>query len=464
MDLEQKLQQLKSVCKKTERESGLERELEYLRRLDQIPRQLPSQRVSQSIEEYIEGTVERRDAGEFFLAKQALPFGRPYGKMRIGDVAASVLSPLDLFLKSVSLPDPSQLVFLDTETTGLAGDAGVCAFLIGLGTMEGTGFAVRQFFLRDYSEEKAALEAVAEALEAREGLVTFNGRAFDVPLLEARYTLARLPSPFSRLIHLDLLHPARQVWKLRLESCHLTHLEREILGVARDGDVPGSEIPGIYFDYLRTGDASGLPGVFFHNALDIISLAALCVEVAGLIRDAGCDAPSLASCAGLDLFSLSRIFARAGASDLSISMGRRAVAAGLPEIIEPRALWHLAAQYKLRREFDAALNLWIELTRRDLHHALAAYRELAVHYERRMADAKTALEYTEAALAALAGSLLSTGNEKTLSIHAEKFSHRRTRLQKRLERRCIAAGGEKQTDGSSPPAHRRGSVPLTAPG
>lgn len=434
MNLEEKLRQLKSLRNKSERETDLERELETLSRLYQLPKPLSAHRLVKGIEDYVEGRVEHRDSGEFFLAEQALPFGRPYGKIRIGDLAASLLTSLDLFLQAGSLPSLSRLVFLDTETTGIAGDEGVCAFLIGLGAVQGAGFAVRQFFLRDESEEKAALLAVAQALETREGVVTYNGKSFDLPLLEARYAAFGLPSPFTRLIHLDLLHPARQVWKLRLESCHLTHLEKEILGIAREGDVPGSEIPGIYFDYLRTGDARGLQSVFFHNALDIISLAALAAEMAVIVRDATCDGPSLASCAGLDLFSLSRILAKAGASAASISTGRRAVAAGLPDEIEPRALLHLAAQHKLRGEFEPALTIWIDLTRRGPQYALDAYRELAMYHERRMHDSRTALEYTESALTILMDALAVAGEAKPLAAHFEKFTRRRARLEKRLER------------------------------
>ena len=309
MNLEEKLRYLRKAARTSAHDTELERTLEYLRRLEQPagPRKLPAQRAPKGIEEYVDGQVEKNAWGEFFSAKQSLPFGRPYGKLRIGDVSAADLSPLDLFLEDAALPTPSALVYLDTETTGLAGGTGTCAFLIGIGAVEGSKFVIRQFFLRDYPEERAALAAVAEALEPYSGLVTFNGKTFDVPLLETRYSLARLKSPFPRLLHLDLLHPARRLWKLRLESCKLTDLETTVLGIGREGDVAGSEIPGIYFDYLRAGDARGLQPVFYHNALDIITLAALTVELARVIRDAR-DSGATALTSGLDLFSLSRIF------------------------------------------------------------------------------------------------------------------------------------------------------------
>lgn len=392
MNLEEKLRLLKRAAEKSTRDLEMERQLEYLSRTP--PRKLPARRVPKGVEEYVEGRVEQNARGEFFLTRQALPFGRPYGKLRIGDVVTANLGTLDLFLEGARLPHPSRLAYLDTETTGLVGGTGTCAFLIGIGTAEGSQFVVRQFFLRDYPEEKAMLAALAEALEPHEGLVTFNGKTFDIPLLETRYTLARMKSPFARLLHLDLLHPARRLWKLRLETCELTHLEQELLGISREGDVAGPEIPGIYFDYLRSGDARGLQPVFYHNALDIVTLAALATELAGAVAGAEADreAPSL------DLFSLSRIFDRAGVREKSVSTCERALAAGLPPTIETRALWHLASQHKRERRHDRAAEFWVELTRREPEFAVKACEELAIHYEHRQGDFETALRFAESAL------------------------------------------------------------------
>ena len=285
MNLEEKLRQLKHAAQKSTRDRELERQLEYLRRREQTPRTLPSQRVPRGIDAYVEGQVSTNDWGDYFWARQALPFGRPYGKLRIGELSTADFKPLELFLESAALPATSELVYLDTETTGLAGGTGTCAFLVGIGAAEGSQFVVRQFFLRDYPEEKAMLAALAETLAPYKAVVTFNGKTFDLPLLETRYALKRMKSPFARLVHLDLLHPARRLWKLRLESCQLTHLEREVLDVRRQGDVSGCEIPGIYFDYLRTGNARGLQPVFYHNSLDVITLAALGAELARVVSN-----------------------------------------------------------------------------------------------------------------------------------------------------------------------------------
>jgi hypothetical protein len=430
MNLERKLRQLKQATKPRDRDRALEQTLEYLRRLERplARKTLPAQRAPKSIEEYVDGQVVKNDLGEFFQAQEAFPFGRPYGKLRIGDVSGADLSPLNLFMKGFALPEPSRLVYLDTETTGLAGGTGTCAFLIGIGAIEGVKFVIRQFFLRDYPEEKAILAALAEALEPYEGLVTFNGKTFDVPLLETRYTLARMKSPLTRLLHLDVLHPARRLWKLRLESCKLTDLESAVLGISRAGDVPGSEIPGIYFDYLRTGDPRGLQPVFYHNALDILSLAALTVELARAVADAG--AATLES--ALDLFSLSRIFDTAGARDHAVSTCRRALAAGLPPPVESQALRHLAFQFKRLRQHELAVEVWLELTRREFPLALEALEELAIYYEHRRQDTKTALEFTLAALERLQENSLPPP-------HLARFARRLERLQRKSARAATVA-------------------------
>ncbi|HXJ93229.1 MAG TPA: ribonuclease H-like domain-containing protein [Terriglobia bacterium] len=451
MNLEEKLRRLRRAAEKSSADRELERQLDWLRRrsASSLQQPLPAQRVSRGIEHYVEGCVEQNGIGEYFVARQTLPFGRPYGKVRVADVSAADLRALELFLEDSVLPDASELVYLDTETTGLAGGTGTCAFLIGLGMIEGADFVVRQFFLRDYPDEKAILAALAQRLAGYKGLVTFNGKTFDVPLLETRYALARQRSPFGRMIHLDLLHPARRLWKLRLESCQLTHLEQEVLGITRKGDVPGSEIPGIYFDYLRSGDARGLQPVFYHNALDIITLAALTAELARLIG-AELNPSDRSSPAervhGLDLFSLSRIFERAGDTERSVSVCRRALDSGLPATFEPRALWHLAAQHKRRREYDQAVEIWEEIIRRQSAWFLEALEQLAIHAEHRRRDAVAAIQFTEKALTWLdensraqpanGSELWNSRDARERRTDAERFTYRLERLKRKAVNRC----------------------------
>lgn len=441
MNLEEKLRQLKRAAQKSSREIELERQLEYLRRIGPSAKVLPAHRVPRGIEAYVEGEPISNQWGEFFGARQALPFGRPYGKLRVGDLSTSDLSPLGLFLEDATLPAPSEVVYLDTETTGLAGGTGTCAFLIGLGFVEGSEFVVRQFFLRDHPEEKAMLAALSEALAPYKAIATFNGKTFDLPLLETRYALARLKSPFERLVHLDLLHPARRLWKLRLESCQLTHLEEEVLGIHRQGDVDGSEIPAIYFDYLRTGNARGLQPVFYHNSLDIVTLAALTVELARVIalyHRAPCrgadELPGIAPVSrehSLDLFSLSRIFERAGVREQAVATCQRALDLGLPANVESRALWHLATQHKRERQYERAVEIWTELSFRQENLALEALEELAMYHEHRRRDLRTALEFVEIALGRV--------DQAASPGPYERFSYRLGRLRRKTEQMKVEA-------------------------
>ena len=436
MNLEQKLQELKKAASKTVREDGLERQLEYLQRLEKRPKRVSAQRAPLGVEHYVDGQVCSNGRGNYFLASQALPFGRPYGKFCVGDVVHADLAPLEIFLQGAGIPPSSSVVYLDTETTGLAGGTGTCAFLIGIGAADGPDFRVRQFFLRDFTEEKAALDALAEALKPYELLVTYNGKTFDIPLLETRYTLARMKSPFQRMVHLDLLHPARRLWKLRLESCQLKNLERELLGIARNGDVPGSEIPQIYFDYLRTRSAKGLQPVFFHNALDIVTLAGVAVEVGQAIARAG----DGAHCDSRDLFSLSRVLERAGASDLARTTCLQAIARGLPESVEPQALWQLAAQHKRERRYQEAVEVWMKIIGLRARYTVEACEELAIYYEHRARDANKALEFAEAAFYHL--------QEKTGSHSRQaRLSHRRERLLRKSGKTRTALMSQSQLPG-----------------
>ncbi|HXA75562.1 MAG TPA: ribonuclease H-like domain-containing protein, partial [Candidatus Acidoferrales bacterium] len=170
--------------------------------------------------------------------------------------------------------DPRQWLFLDTETTGLAGGTGTYPFLVGIGWWDACGLEVEQFFMRDHSEEHSVLSALAERMAERPVLVTFNGKSFDWPLLENRFTMTRAIKVPPLAAHLDLLHPARALWKLRLGSVRLVELERHVLDTERLGwhrgnDVASALIPQFYFDYLRGGTADPLAGVVKHNQMDL---------------------------------------------------------------------------------------------------------------------------------------------------------------------------------------------------
>src|SRR5208283_6174222 len=237
---------------------------------------------------------------------------------------------------------PTKWAFLDTETTGLAGGTGTYAFLIGVGSIEPAGFRLRQFFMRDYGEEASQLHRLAEYLAQFDVLVTYNGKAYDQPLLETRFRMARARHPFDRMEHLDLLFGARRLWKLRLDSCRLVDLENQILGVERQGDLPGEMIPYCYFGYLRTRQAFKLVPILHHNSIDILSLACLTAIVPFAFRS-----PEGAALRhGSDVIGLGRWVERAGRGEEALRLFRRAVQMGLPDDLLFRALWDIGIMEK----------------------------------------------------------------------------------------------------------------------
>jgi uncharacterized protein YprB with RNaseH-like and TPR domain len=300
-----------------------------------------------------------------------------------------------------ALEDPEKWLFLDTETTGLAGGTGTYAFLVGLAWWDAGGLQIEQLFLRDFSEEHSLLHELAARLAERPVLVTFNGKSFDWPLLENRFTMTRAIKVPQLAGHLDLLHPARTLWKLRLGSVRLVDLERHVLdgerlGWHRGNDVSSALIPQFYFDYIRGGAADPLAGVVKHNQMDLRGLAALFGKINSLLDER----QSLAAVDSLDLFGLSKFLQRRGDNERACSTCAKALDAGLPAEFRPRATWELAMMAKRRGDGDAAAALWHELAR-DPADGIEACEQLAIHYERRAKDFEQALAFTHLALAKL---------------------------------------------------------------
>jgi uncharacterized protein YprB with RNaseH-like and TPR domain len=301
-----------------------------------------------------------------------------------------------------ALEDPSKWLFLDTETTGLAGGTGTYAFLIGLAWWDAGALQVEQLFMRDFAEEYSLLHELAARVAERPVLVTFNGRTFDWPLLDSRFTMTRsIPTP--RLAaHLDLLHPARALWKLRLGSVRLVELERRVLDASRLGwhredDIASSLIPQYYFDYLRGGPPDPLVRVLRHNQMDLRGLAALFYKINGLLASQTADRDGIDS---LDLFGLSRFFERRGDSDRAHVACSQALDLGLPAEFRPRAHRDLAFLAKRRGDHDSAVAFWLELVA-DPQDGVLACEQLAIHYERRAKDPARAMKFARLGIAKL---------------------------------------------------------------
>jgi len=277
------------------------------------------------------------------------------------------------------------LVFFDLETTGLSGGTGTYAFLAGIGIFQGDSFTVRQLFLCSPKYEQAWLSKLLDIIPGKPAFVTYNGKNFDLPLINTRLLLSRM-KPFEETKHLDLLYLTRRLWKRRIGSCSLSNVERQILNIERESDdIPGRFIPDLYMTFLKTGDAATLHGVFYHNEMDIISLCNLFYRVAFVLSGQSHD-PHEVNCAGdawyrHDLDQAKFLWTKAA-------------------LLEPpamEALWKLAMESKRRNNYTEALSLLTKLYGMGYRKIDVAV-EISKIYEHKLKDAHTALSWADKAM------------------------------------------------------------------
>jgi hypothetical protein len=370
------------------------------------------------LEELVPGEETTNEAGVFYCARHMAGGSARHGRFCIRD-----LTPLDMGRLAVlgNLPalrglDYRDALFLDTETTGLAGGTGTVAFLIGLGWFEGDAFVTRQLFARDYGEERAALLGLRDLVGGKRFLVSFNGKAFDANLLAARFIMNRMPDPLAGLPHLDLLHPARRLLSHRLADRRLGALEAAILGFEREGDIPGSEIPQRYFDWLRRRDGRPMADIFAHNRLDILSLAALAAHLAELLDPGGEAARRHPG----DRLAAARLFLARKCPDEAVRLLDPLVGCASPETARDAAR-ELSLHYKRSGEWPAAAAIWEAMAGRDAGDPFALI-ELAKWCEHRRRDFTRALALTERAR--LCDRRLSTDENADLDRRRERLVRR----------------------------------------
>ena len=280
-----------------------------------------------------------------------------------------------------------KLLFLDTETTGLSGGAGTVAFEIGVGYISGKEMVIRQYVMRDYGEEAAMLADLAELIRRFDTLVTFNGKTFDIPLLESRMIMQRIRLPISQMPHFDLLHACRRVYKLRLGRCNLASLEEAVLGHARSDDLPGSMVPQRYFDYLKTREFALLGDVLRHNLQDVLSLAALTGHLCAVYRQ-----PE-AIMHPEDLFSVGRTLEKGGQKKRARSCYRILGHSSMSS----QAHMYLAMSYKKEKDWEEVMDSCKSMIALG-EGGVRPYIEAAKYYEHVMKDIPKALSYANAAL------------------------------------------------------------------
>jgi uncharacterized protein YprB with RNaseH-like and TPR domain len=344
------------------------------------------------IDAVVAGTFLPTPLGDVFIAEQTFAQDYQYGN-------SNILSSLPLSLISQWANDPrlaelplSAFAFLDTETSGLSGGTGTYAFLVGAARFIDGQFVLRQFFMRDPAEEPALLEGLAHFLAPAQALVTFNGKAFDAPLLSTRYRLHRIPIPYKDYAHLDLLPLARRLWRDRLESRALKYLEEHVLGLTRSSEeVPGNLIPWFYFDYLRTRDARPLAGVFYHNAMDVVAMAALLSHMNEMITNPYAGRVEH----GLDFIAIGKLLEELGHWDEAAQLFEHGLELKPTEADFSVAVKRLAILQKRRGDLEEAVRLW-EKAAAEGH--IYAHIEMAKYYEHKRRDVKSALQWTRSAL------------------------------------------------------------------
>jgi hypothetical protein len=390
------------------------------------------------------GTPMDTAFGQCLVIDRRYEAERFHGSIRIGDCDfddGDALGILDPSLSSRGQTPAGRLrtfprtIFIDLETTGLSGGAGTLAFLVGCGYFDLGAFQVRQFLLTSHASERALLAAVADFFDGADLIVTYNGKTFDVPVMETRWMFHRLQMPLGDVPHFDMLHSARRLWRLRAgargevedSGCRLSTLERALFDVSRVGDVPGFEIPGRFFSFLRSGDPRPLEPVLEHNRLDLVSLAAVMARAMQLARDGH------GSCRdGAEALALGRVYERAGAVDRAEACYTRAVESRTVDV-KGEALYRLGLRHRRERRFSEAAAIWrevIELTEpRGVRRAAGlgelrqfATEALAIHHEHRERDLAGARELALFAL------------QETAGARAEGMRHRLARIDRKMSR------------------------------
>jgi len=355
--------------------------------------------ASSDVTRALDGAWCQRDGVSCLVVERRYTPDTQYGCDRVGTIAARLgESAGEAPLVMGGAPARPPFLFFDLETTGLSGGAGTCAFLVGCGVFDDEGaFLTRQFVLLRHADERPLLQMVGAELGGAGSLVTFNGKSFDAPLIETRYLYHRLEWTAGNLPHLDVLHPARRFWSdggASQTPCSLQALENIVLGARRTRDVPGSEIPARYFEFIRTGDARPLRAVLEHNRLDLLSLAGLTARLLDLVRRGPCAVRH-----AREALALGRVYARGGLDNRAREAYQHAcarvsltTAAGSPaggDAIKISSLRSLALLSRHCRRYDEAAAHWrelLELPACPPQVAREASQALAVHHEHRARD------------------------------------------------------------------------------
>jgi len=379
--------------------------------------------------------IPGEDVGEegdrFYLVQKDYSLDARHGDVVLGDVLNALPSHIALSACDDELEafDPATAAFIDVETTGLTGGTGTVAFLVGVGYFTRDAFRLEQTFMRDYDEEEPMLHYLSELFGRFDSLVSYNGKSFDVPLLRTRFISNRIPYPLDAAMHFDLVHACRRFWKLRLQDCSLANIERNVLGLHRQGDIPSAEIPQTWFDYLESRDARRLQQVFLHHEMDVLSLVALTGHLSQVLEapaGEGFDHNE-------DRLSLLRLCFRQRRLADVIALAEGLLDSEPDDALRQECMHLVGHAYKRMADWQNMAGVWQRIVQ-EFPHDLVARLELAKCWEHRLRDlaqAERICVETVQLLETRAG--LGRGSD-TESAHIEAFQYRLRRIQRKLGR------------------------------
>ncbi len=363
--------------------------------------------------------------GTYLKTNQKYPLEYKHGLYKIEKFLYNINSKILQIIANTKLENDiknikNNILFIDTETTGLMGGTGTVAFLIGVGYFENNKLTIEQHIMRDYDEEPAMLKNIKELLDKKDILVSFNGKSFDLPLIKTRLILNRYKYSNHKL-HLDLLHSARRIWSF-LDSCSLGSLENNILDFKRKDDIPGSMIPGVYFDFTEKKDYKLIAPVIEHNIYDILSLITLFTHLKEVHSN------NIDDLSSHELYQLGKLKEKEKDFHSCINHLEKSVDRSDESEIKYRALKKLSWQYKRIKRYEKALEIWDLLIKND-KLGIFPYIEKAKYLEHHLKEYKSALDNTEKAIKLLEDNkvIINKYKEKT-----SKLEHRKNRLIKKI--------------------------------
>ncbi len=362
----------------------------------------------------MEGQFLSTPFGEIFATRETYGSGYRHGGTLLGELLEVPHYPAHLITRDARLKniDFTRTLFLDTETTGLSGGTGTYAFMVGVGSFQGGEFIVQQLFMRNHAEEKAMLFLLGEHLDHYDFLVTFNGKNFDIPLLETRFILSRFGVPLADKPNYDLVYPSRKIWRRVCQNCRLVTLETQLLDINRGNDIPSELIPYHYFDFVRTGNAEKISRVFHHNRMDILSMVILAHRIHSTYHDPLAFRPKR----GIEHMVLGKLFMEQGMVEKATGCLEKALKF-CDEPFQWEAMRVLSLVYKRRGLWERSAALWEDMISWDGGRSSFPYVELAKHYEHRVKDYSKALEMVRRAFETL--DCLGSPERETL-LHREK--------------------------------------------